>query len=142
MDVVPVGATRRWWWHRCSGWPDFGAGAGRPDIALFYATPGAMSTSSAACGGRAGEALERRRRILLKPTVLGRALKTANQPVHPLLCRAPLAGGVLDDEMLMALKACPDIARSLAGMQALAGERLRYPFDSYGIQQDARPAWA
>ena len=46
-------------------------------------------------------------------------------------------GGVEDDEMLMALPV-EDIARALAGMQALAGNGLRYPFPPYGIQQDVR----
>ena len=31
-----------------------------------------------------------------------------------------------------------DIAKALAGMRALAGNGLRYPFASYGIQQDVR----
>ena len=46
-------------------------------------------------------------------------------------------GGVLDDEMLMALTAA-DIAKALDGMQALARNGLRYPFPQYGIQMDAR----
>jgi uncharacterized protein (DUF169 family) len=46
-------------------------------------------------------------------------------------------GGVLDDEMLMALP--PEyIVQALAGMEALAKNGLRYPFPQYGIQQDVR----
>ncbi len=50
-------------------------------------------------------------------------------------------GGVLDDEMLMALTA-PDIAKALDGMRALARNGLRYPFASYGIQADVRAGMA
>ena len=50
-------------------------------------------------------------------------------------------GGVADDEMLMALPVA-DIARSLAGMDALARNGLRYPFPPYGIQQDVRAGMA
>ena len=46
-------------------------------------------------------------------------------------------GGVLDDEMLMAL-APQDLAKGIEGMRALARNGLRYPFPQYGIQQDAR----
>jgi len=66
-----------------------------PDIALFYATPGA----------------ERR------------------------------YGGVLDDEMLMALP--PDeIRRAISGMEALTENGLRYPFPQYGLQLDVRAGMA
>ena len=50
-------------------------------------------------------------------------------------------GGVLDDEMLMALP--PDyLAKAIAGMEALAKNGLRYPFPQYGIQQDVRAGMA
>jgi len=67
----------------------------------------------------------------------GRALKT-REPSLSIPCFAERRyGGVLDDEMLMAL-APADIAKALAGMAALAKNGLRYPFAQYGIQQDVR----
>ena len=67
----------------------------------------------------------------------GRALKTG-QPSLSIPCFAERRyGGVLDDELLMAL-APADIAKALAGMAALAKNGLRYPFATYGIQQDVR----
>ena len=50
-------------------------------------------------------------------------------------------GGVLDDEMLMALPP-DDIPKAIAGMEALAKNGLRYPFPQYGIQQDVRAGMA
>jgi hypothetical protein len=50
-------------------------------------------------------------------------------------------GGVLDDDMLMALP--PEhLGRAIAGMEALARNGLRYPIPQYGIQQDARAGLA
>ena len=50
-------------------------------------------------------------------------------------------GGVLDDEMLMALP--PEyIAKAITGMEALAKNGLRYPFPQYGIQNDVRDGMA
>ena len=51
--------------------------------------------------------------------------------------RPACAGGVLDDEMLMALP--PDLLlQAITGMEALGRNGLRYPFPQYGIQQDVR----
>jgi uncharacterized protein (DUF169 family) len=71
----------------------------------------------------------------------GRALATG-EPSLSIPCFAERRyGGVLDDEMLMALK--PElIAKALEGMQALARNGLRYPFPQYGIQQDVRAGMA
>ena len=50
-------------------------------------------------------------------------------------------GGVLDDEMPMALP--PDyLAKAIAGMEALAKNGLRYPFPQYGLQQNVRAGMA
>ena len=50
-------------------------------------------------------------------------------------------GGVLDDEMLMALP--PDmLTKAIEGMEALARNGFRYPFPQYGIQQDVRDGMA
>jgi uncharacterized protein (DUF169 family) len=71
----------------------------------------------------------------------GRALKT-RQPSLSIPCFAERRyGGVLDDEMLMALP--PDyLAKAIAGMEALAKNGFRYPFPQYGIQQDVRDGMA
>jgi uncharacterized protein (DUF169 family) len=71
----------------------------------------------------------------------GRALKT-RQPSLSIPCFAERRyGGVLDDEMLMALP--PEgIPKAIAGMEALAKNGLRYPFPQYGIQQDVRAGMA
>ena len=71
----------------------------------------------------------------------GRALKT-RQPSLSTPCFAERRyGGVLDDEMLMALPP-DDIPKAIAGMEALAKNGLRYPFPQYGIQQDVRAGMA
>ena len=50
-------------------------------------------------------------------------------------------GGVLDDEMLMALP--PELLpKALEGMAALSKNGLRYPFPQYGIQNDVRDGMA
>src|SRR5260370_708327 len=71
----------------------------------------------------------------------GRALKP-RPPSLSIPCFAERRyGGVLDDEMLMALP--PDyLPKAIAGMEALAKNGLRYPFPQYGIQQDVRAGMA
>jgi len=111
---------------------------GTPDIALFYATPGAMMyfinglqwrgyrnfqwgvVGESSCADSWGRALATREPSLSIPCFAERRY-----------------GGVLDDEMLMALTVA-DIAKALDGMQALARNGLRYPFPQYGIQMDVR----
>jgi uncharacterized protein (DUF169 family) len=109
-----------------------------PDIVLFYATPGAMMyfinglqwsgyrsfnwsvVGESACADSWGRALKTREPSLSIPCFAERRY-----------------GGVLDEEMLMA--APPEFMdQAIAGMQALAGNGFRYPFASYGIQQDVR----
>src|SRR5579883_2918011 len=113
-----------------------------PDIALYYATPGAMIyfinglqwsgykrfdwsvVGESACADSWGRALTRLEPSLSIPCFAERRY-----------------GGVLDDEMLMALP--PDyLAKAIAGMEALSKNGLRYPFPQYGIQQDARAGLA
>lgn len=113
-----------------------------PDIALFYATPGAMMyfinglqwsgyrrfdwsvVGESACADAWGRALARREPSLSIPCFAERRY-----------------GGVLDDEMLMALP--PEyLSKAIAGMRALAANGLRYPFPQYGIEQDARAGLA
>jgi uncharacterized protein (DUF169 family) len=71
----------------------------------------------------------------------GRALKL-RQPSLSIPCFAERRyGGVLDDEMLMALP--PDqLEKAITGMKALARNGFRYPFAQYGIQQDVRAGMA
>ena len=113
-----------------------------PDIALFYATPGAMIyfvnglqwsgykrfdwsvVGESACADSWGRALTKREPSLSIPCFAERRY-----------------GGVQDDEMLMALP--PDmLAKAIAGMEALAKNGFRYPFPQYGIQQDVRDGMA
>ena len=113
-----------------------------PDIALFYATPGAMmyfinglqwSGYKSFDWGVVGESA--------CADSWGRALKT-RQPSLSIPCFAERRyGGVLDDEMLMALP--PEyVAKAIEGMTALAKNGFRYPFPQYGIQQDVRDGMA
>ena len=120
-------------------------GAGKlpnPDIALFYATPGAMIyfinglqwsgykrfdwsvVGESACADSWGRALTTRLPSLSIPCFAERRY-----------------GGVLDDEMLMA--APPEYLRkAITGMKALAKNGFRYPFPQYGVQQDVRAGMA
>lgn len=113
-----------------------------PDIALFYATPGAMIyfinglqwagykrfdwsvVGESACADSWGRALTTRTPSLSIPCFAERRY-----------------GGVLDDEMLMA--APPDyLLKAIDGIKALAKNGFRYPFPQYGVQQDVRAGMA
>ena len=113
-----------------------------PDIALFYATPGAMIyfinglqwsgykkfdwgvVGESACADSWGRALTTRTPSLSIPCFAERRY-----------------GGVLDDEMLMALP--PEyLLKAIAGMRALSKNGFRYPFPQYGVQQDVRAGMA
>jgi uncharacterized protein (DUF169 family) len=115
---------------------------GTPDIALFYATPGAMIyfinglqwsgykrfdwsvVGESACADSWGRALSRREPSLSIPCFAERRY-----------------GGVLDDEMLMATPPEP-LIKAITGMKALAKNGFRYPFPQYGVQQDVRAGMA
>jgi uncharacterized protein (DUF169 family) len=113
-----------------------------PDIALFYATPGAMIyfvnglqwsgykrfdwsvVGESACADSWGRALTTRTPSLSIPCFAERRY-----------------GGVLDDEMLMATP--PEyLVKAIDGMRALAKNGFRYPFPQYGVQQDVRAGMA
>lgn len=115
---------------------------GDPDIALFYATPGAMMyfinglqwsgykrfdwgvVGESACADSWGRALVTRTPSLSIPCFAERRY-----------------GGVLDDEMLMATP--PEyLVQGIEGMRALAKNGFRYPFPQYGVQQDVRAGMA
>lgn len=109
-----------------------------PDIVLFYATPGAMIYF---INGLQWSGYKRFDWSVVGESACadswGRALAT-RQPSLSLPCFAERRyGGVLDDEMLMAI-APEDLKKALDGMRALSGNGLRYPFAQYGIQQDVR----
>ncbi|HSH06317.1 MAG TPA: DUF169 domain-containing protein [Burkholderiales bacterium] len=137
MNVVPVG--------RYTAVAVSPLASGRldpPDIALFYATPGAMiyfinglqwsgyrrfdwsAVGESACADSWGRALKTREPSLSIPCFAERRY-----------------GGVLDDEMLMALPPAL-LLKAIAGMEALAKNGFRYPFAQYGIQQDVRAGMA
>jgi uncharacterized protein (DUF169 family) len=109
-----------------------------PDIALFYATPGAMmyfinglqwSGYKSFDWGVVGESA--------CADSWGRALKTRTPSLSTPCFAERRYGGVLDDEMLMALP--PEyLPKAIAGMEVLSKNGLRYPFPQYGIQQDVR----
>ncbi len=124
-------------WSGVAGQP-----LGVPDIALFYATPGAMIYFINGLQWRAYEKFDWS--VVGESSCAdswGRALAT-RQPSLSIPCFAERRyGGVLDDEMLMALVPA-DIARAIEGMDALAQNGLRYPFPSYGIQADVRAGMA
>jgi uncharacterized protein (DUF169 family) len=109
-----------------------------PDIALFYATPGAMIyfinglqwagykrfdwsvVGESACADSWGRALE------------------LDEPSVSIPCFAERRyGGVLEDELLMATPP-RFVPKMIAGLEALSRNGLRYPIPQYGIQQDAR----
>lgn len=113
-----------------------------PNICLIYGTPGQMifiinglqwtgyrkmtftSVGESACADS-----------------WGKALKTG-EPALTIPCFAERRyGGVLDDEMLMALPPAL-LLKAIAGMEALAKNGFRYPFAQYGIQQDVRAGMA
>lgn len=142
MNVVPAGkyealvvAPLIKWGAREDGAPH---PLDAPDIVLFYATPGAMIyfinglqwkdyrpfewsvVGESSCADSWGRALRTREPSLTIPCFGERRY-----------------GGVLDEEMLMALP--PEhLAKAIEGMRALSSNGLRYPIPQYGIQQDVR----
>ena len=113
-----------------------------PDIALFYATPGAMMYF---INGMQWSGYKRFDWSVVGESACadswGRALKL-REPSLSIPCFAERRyGGVLDDEMLMALP--PEyLEKAIDGMRALAKNGFRYPFAQYGIQQDVRAGMA
>lgn len=143
MHRVPQGRYRALVVAPLRKWSGSAADAlGVPDIALFYATPGAMIYFINGLQWKNYRAFEWS--VVGESSCAdswGRALKT-REPSLSIPCFAERRYGcVLDDEMLMALTAA-DIAKALDGMQALARNGLRYPFANYGIQVDVRAGMA
>jgi uncharacterized protein (DUF169 family) len=113
-----------------------------PDIALFYATPGAMIYF---INGLQWSGYKRFDWSVVGESACadswGRAL-TTREPSLSIPCFAERRfGGVLDDEMLMALP--PDqLIKAIDGMRALGKNGFRYRFAQYGVQQDVRAGMA
>jgi len=113
-----------------------------PDIALFYATPGAMIYF---INGLQYSGYKRFDWSVVGESACadswGRALRT-REPSLSIPCFAERRyGGVLDDEMLMALP--PEyLVKAITGMRALSKNGFRYPFPQYGVQQDVRAGMA
>jgi uncharacterized protein (DUF169 family) len=113
-----------------------------PDIALFYASPGAMIYF---INGLQWAGYKRFDWSVVGESACadswGRALRT-REPSLSIPCFAERRyGGVLDDEMLMALPP-EQLGKAIEGMEALAKNGFRYPFPQYGIQQDVRAGMA
>lgn len=113
-----------------------------PMIALFYATPGAMIYF---INGLQWTGYRRFDWSVVGESSCadswGRALSTG-EPSLSIPCFAERRyGGVLDDEMLMALPPVM-LVKAIDGMKALAANGFRYPFANYGIQQDVRAGMA
>jgi uncharacterized protein (DUF169 family) len=109
-----------------------------PDICMVYATPGQMiifinglqwSGYRKLDWGCVGESA--------CADSWGRAL-TTGEPSVSIPCYAERRyGGVMDDELLIALRP-GHLLQAIEGMEALARNGLRYPIPPYGIQTDAR----
>jgi uncharacterized protein (DUF169 family) len=137
MNVVPVGR-----YQALAVSPLASGRLDPPDIALFYATPGAMMYF---INGLQWAGYKRFDWSFVGESSCadswGRALKTRT-PSLSIPCFAERRyGGVLDDEMLMALP-LPELEMAISGMQALSKNGLRYPVPQYGIERDARAGLA
>ncbi len=137
MDVVPHG--------RYTAMAVSPLATGRlnpPDICLIYGTPGQMIIF---INGLQWTGYRKFQWGVVGESACadswGRALKTG-EPSLSIPCFAERRyGGVLDDEMLMAL-APRYLPKAIEGMKRLAANGLRYPIPQYGIQSDARAGLA
>jgi uncharacterized protein (DUF169 family) len=137
MDVVPFGT------YRAMAVSPLTAGRlDPPDICLIYATPGQMIIL---INGLQWSGYRKFEWSVVGESACadswGRALATG-EPSLAIPCFAERRyGGVLDDELLMALPP-KYLPRAIAGMKRLSGNGLRYPIPQYGIQSDARAGLA
>ena len=133
MDVVPHGK------YKAMAVSPLASGRlDPPDICLIYATPGQMIIL---INGLQWAGYKKFDWSVVGESACadswGRALATG-EPSLSIPCFAERRyGGVLDDEMLMAL-APKDLSKAIDGMKALSTNGLRYPIPQYGIQADAR----
>jgi uncharacterized protein (DUF169 family) len=137
MDVVPFGT------YRAMAVSPLTAGRlDPPDICLIYATPGQIIIL---INGLQWSGYRKFEWSVVGESACadswGRALATG-EPSLAIPCFAERRyGGVLDDELLMALPP-KYLPRAIAGMKRLSGNGLRYPIPQYGIQSDARAGLA
>lgn len=113
-----------------------------PDICLIYATPGQMIIF---INGLQWAGYKKFQWGVVGESACadswGRALKTG-EPSLSIPCFAERRyGGVLDDELLMALPP-RYLPKAIEGLKRLASNGLRYPIPQYGIQADARAGLA
>jgi uncharacterized protein (DUF169 family) len=137
MDVVPFGQYRA-----LAVSPLTSGRLDPPDICLVYATPGQMIIL---INGLQWSGYKKFEWSVVGESACadswGRALATG-EPSLAIPCFAERRyGGVLDDELLMALPP-KYLPRAIAGMKRLSGNGLRYPIPQYGIQSDARAGLA
>jgi uncharacterized protein (DUF169 family) len=109
-----------------------------PDICLIYATPGQMIIL---INGLQWSGYRKFDWSVVGESACadswGRALKTGEASLSIPCYAERRYGGVLDDEMLMAIPP-RFLPKTIEGMQRLASNGLRYPIPQYGIQSDAR----
>ncbi|PWA13111.1 hypothetical protein DCC39_03000 [Pueribacillus theae] len=113
-----------------------------PDICLIYGTPGQMILL---INGLQWEGYKKFEWSVVGESACadswGRALSTG-KPSLSIPCYAERRyGGVLDEEMLMAIPP-NDLVKGIEGMKKLSKNGLRYPIPSYGIQSDPTEALA
>lgn len=109
-----------------------------PDICIFYGTPGQMIIF---INGLQWEGFKKFEWSVVGESACadswGRALKTG-EPSLAIPCYAERRyGGVLDEEMVMAITP-KDLVKAIEGMKQLSRNGLRYPIPPYGIQVDPR----
>ena len=137
MDTVPFGV-----YEAMAVSPLASGRLDPPDICLIYATPGQMMIL---INGLQWSGYKKFEWSVVGESACaaswGRALATG-EPSLAIPCFAERRyGGVLDDELLMAMPP-KYLPRAIVGMTRLAANGLRYPIPQYGIQSDARAGLA
>ena len=133
MDVVPFGT-----YQAMAVSPLSAKRLDPPDVCLVYATPAQMIIL---INGLQWKGYKKLEWSCVGESACadswGRALRTG-EPSLSIPCFAERRyGGVMEDELLMALKP-DDLQVAVSGMEALSRNGLRYPIPNYGIQTDAR----
>ncbi len=133
MDVVPFGK-----FEAMAVSPLASGRLNPPDICLIYATPAQMILFINGLQWTGYEKLEWG--CVGESSCAdswGRALSTG-EPSLSIPCFAERRyGGVMEDELLMALPP-KFLPKTIAGLQALSGNGLRYPIAPYGVNNDVR----
>ena len=133
MDVVPFGT-----FEAMAVSPLVSGRLDPPDICLIYGTPGQMMIF---INGLQWSGYRKFEWGVVGESACadswGRALRTG-VPSLAIPCFAERRyGGVLDDELLIALPPSY-VPKAIEGMTSIARNGLRYPIPQYGIQSDAR----